>query len=121
MGVVVRPGVTLLFVTLDKTAMQAEHRYEDAFLSAEEFRWQSQNRTKRESEAGVLLRDHVARGQHIHLFVRHMGKERGVTQPFVYAGELDFERWEGDSPITVWWRLRSPVPAELQARLKVPR
>ena len=45
-GVVVRPGVTLLFVTLDKAAMEAAHRYEDAFLTAEEFRWQSQNRTR---------------------------------------------------------------------------
>jgi superfamily II DNA or RNA helicase len=120
-GVVVRPGVTLLFVTLDKADMDAAHRYEDAFLSAEEFRWQSQNRTKRESEAGILLRDHGARGQHIHLFVRVDRKVRGVTQPFLYAGELDFVRWEGDSPITVWWKLRSRVPAELQARLRVPR
>ena len=120
-GVVVRPGVTLLFVTLDKADMEAAHRYEDAFLSAEEFRWQSQNRTKRESEAGALLRDHAVRGQHIHLFVRVDRKVRGVTQPFMYAGELEFVRWDGDSPITVWWKLRAPVPAELQARLRVPR
>jgi len=120
LGVVVRPGLTLLFVTLDKYAMEASHRYEDAFLSAEEFRWQSQNRTKRESEAGFLLRDHVARGQRIHLFVRRDRKVRGMTQPFIYAGELEFVRWEGDSPITVWWKLLSPVPSELHLLLRVP-
>ena len=38
-GVVERPGLILLFVTLDKTDMQVEHRYEDAFLSPTEFRW----------------------------------------------------------------------------------
>jgi hypothetical protein len=119
-GVVTRPGVTLLFVTLDKSEMQEEHRYEDGFLSPQEFRWQSQNRTTRASDAGALLKDHVARGQHIHLFVRPKGKIRGETQPFHYLGELDFVRWEGDSPITVWWTLRNPVPRELHQLLRVP-
>jgi hypothetical protein len=119
-GVVTRPGITLLFVTLDKTEMQEEHRYEDAFLSPQEFRWQSQNRTTRASDAGALLKDHVARGQHIHLFARPKGKIRGETQPFHYLGELDFVRWEGDTPITVWWTLRNPVPRELHQLLRVP-
>jgi hypothetical protein len=73
------------------------------------------------SDAGALLKDHVARGQHIHLFVRPKGKIRGETQPFHYLGELDFVRWEGDSPITVWWTLRNPVPRELHQLLRVPQ
>ena len=59
-GVVERPGLILLFVTLDKTDMQVEHRYEDAFLSPTEFRWQSQNRTARDSTMGRKIQNHRA-------------------------------------------------------------
>jgi superfamily II DNA or RNA helicase/HKD family nuclease/diadenosine tetraphosphate (Ap4A) HIT family hydrolase len=119
-GVVTRPGSTLLFVTLDKKKKEQKFQYEDEFLSPQEFRWQSQNKTKRESNAGLIYKEHFSRGQHIHLFVRQQEKIRNKTQPFHYLGELDFVRWDGDMPITVWWRLRNPVPRELHQLLRVP-
>jgi hypothetical protein len=120
-GIVTRPGLILLFVTLDKTGKPEAHRYEDAFLSPTEFRWQSQNRTARESRVGQIIRNHRAEGTAVHLFVRPTPKVGGKTQPFIYCGELAFERWEGDRPITVWWRLGSPVPAELRSALRIDR
>ncbi len=120
MGVVERPGITLLFVTLEKKDKPETHRYEDAFLSATEFHWQSQNRTKRDSDAGKRLQEHAARNITVHLFVRTNAKVNGRAQRFVYCGPLTFERWEGDQPITVWWTLSAPVPAELQQELRVP-
>jgi hypothetical protein len=95
-----------------------EHRYEDAFLSPTEFRWQSQNRTARDSAMGQKLKNHRAEGTHVHLFVRPTAKVGGKTQPFIYCGELEFERWEGDKPITVWWRLNPGVPSELRSTLR---
>jgi hypothetical protein len=80
-----------LFVTLDKTGMQDEHRYEDVFLSPTEFRWQSQNRTARDSKMGQRLKNHRAESTHVHLFVRPTAKVGGKTQPFTYCGELEFE------------------------------
>jgi len=118
--VVTRPGLILLFVTLDKTGMQEEHRYEDAFVSPTEFRWQSQNRTARDSRMGRMIQNHHADGTHVHLFVRPTGKVAGKTQPFVYCGELEFKRWEGDKPITVWWQLADRVPQSVQRELRVP-
>jgi len=118
-GVVTRPGLILLFVTLDKTGMQEEHRYEDAFLSSTEFRWQSQNRTARDSKMGKMIQNHRAEGTHVHLFVRPNSKVSGKTQSFIYGGELEFERWEGDKPITVWWKLATPVPAEQHQLLRI--
>ncbi len=120
-GVVTRPGLMLLFVTLDKTGMQEEHRYEDAFLSPTEFRWQSQNRTTRDSKMGQIIQNHRAEGTAVHLFVRPTAKVGGKTQPFIYCGELEFERWEGDKPITVWWRLATPAPASLRDELRIGR
>jgi superfamily II DNA or RNA helicase/diadenosine tetraphosphate (Ap4A) HIT family hydrolase len=119
-GVITRPGLILLVVTLDKSTMQKEHQYEDAFLSSTEFRWQSQNQTRRDSDAGKAISEHQADKVVIHLFVRSAGKVKGKTQPFAYAGELEFQRWEGDKPITVWWKMKSAVPQEHQQRLHVP-
>jgi hypothetical protein len=118
-GIVTRPGLILLFVTLDKTGMQEEHRYEDAFLSPTQFRWQSQNRTTRDSRVGRMIQNHRADGTHVHLFVRPTAKVAGKTQPFIYCGELDFESWQGDRPITVLWTLQTPVPLPSQGMLRV--
>jgi hypothetical protein len=111
-GIVTRPGLILLFVTLDKSGKPEEHRYEDAFLSPTEFRWQSQNRTTRDSRVGRMLQNHRAEGTRVHLFVRPTAKMAGKAQPFTYCGELEFERWKGDKPVTVWWRLETPVASE---------
>jgi hypothetical protein len=119
-GIVTRPGLILLFVTLDKTGMQEEHRYEDAFLSPAKFRWQSQNRTARDSRTGRLIQNHRAEGTHVHLFVRPTAKVGGKTQPFIYCGELEVERWDADKPITVWWKLESTVPTDLRVVLRIP-
>ena len=120
LGVVERDGLTLLFVTLDKASQPEAHRYDDAFTSPSEFRWQSQNRTSRGSPAGERIAEHVARGISVHLFVRAQSKLAGKTQPFTYCGPLTFERWEGDKPITVWWRLSEPAPESLRKALRVP-
>lgn len=118
-GVVERDKLTLLFVTLDKTSQPDTQKYDDAFVSPAEFRWQSQNRTSRDSEPGRRLADHEARGIGVHLFVRPVAKRSGETQPFVYCGPLRFMRWEGDNPITIWWRLNTEVPVELREGLRV--
>jgi len=119
-GVVERDGLILLFVTLDKSSQPEAHRYDDAFLSPTEFRWQSQNRTSRASPGGERIAEHVARGISVHLFVRAKAKVAGKTQPFTYCGPLTFERWEGDKPTTVWWTLDAAVPERLRKELRVP-
>jgi superfamily II DNA or RNA helicase len=118
-GVVERPGLMLLFVTLDKASKPEEHRYEDHFESPSRFQWQSQNKTSRESGAGQRIARHAQENIAVHLFVRAAAKVRGRTQDFIYAGPLTFERWDGDRPITVWWKLGQPVPRELREELRV--
>jgi uncharacterized protein DUF3427 len=121
-GVVDRQGMLLLFVTLDKSGKPEEHRYEDAFVSATEFRWQSQNRTGRESRIGAMIAQRGTPPETVHLFVRARSKGKGgATEPFTYCGPLTFERWENDKPITVWWRLREPVSERLHTLLRIPK
>jgi hypothetical protein len=119
-GVVDRPGLLLLFVTLDKTGKVEAHQYEDAFLAPDQFRWQSQNRTRRDSRIGRMIAQQGDPSPAVHLFVRATAKRGGRTEPFTYCGLLQFERWDGDNPITVWWQLTASVPRELRVPWRVP-
>lgn len=64
------------------------------------------------------MSNHVAMGKQILLFVRKRAKRANSTAaPFFYCGELVFDRWEGERPITVWWRLKTPLSGELASIL----
>ena len=119
-GFLVKDQHMILFVTLDKSDKAAEHKYGDRFLSPTEFEWQSQNRTRQGSKHGEAIRYHEEQGIAVHLFVRPKSKERGKTVPFTYCGDLEFVRWEGEKPITVWWRMKKAVPEAYRDLLVVP-
>ena len=111
-GFIVQGKDVFLLVTLKKDDLQAVHRYEDRFIDAERFHWQSQNRTTRSSLHGRVISGQV-HGFRLHLFVR-MEKKRGQkASPFVYCGEVNFETWEGEKPISVVWHLSQAVPERL--------
>ena len=120
-GFVRRGDRTFLLVTLDKSAAADEHKYQDRFVSASEFEWQSQNRTSQESKDGISIRDHGSQGIEVLLFVRtHSKTKQNKASPFVYCGTIDFQNWHGDNPITVRWQLREEVPTRLREELRVP-
>jgi hypothetical protein len=120
-GFLVRGSHVFLLVTLEKKDMPADHRFEDKFLSAARFQWQSQNQTRKESGHGQIIRHHKQKGFEVHLFVRPTRLLRGKAAPFHYCGDLEFDDWgEEEKPITVWWRLLEPVPAPFHGILHVP-
>ena len=119
-GFIAADGHAFLLVTLEKGGLNKDHRYEDHFLSADRFQWQSQNKTKQESKHGQLICDHRQAGVDVHLFVRKRKVLDGKAAPFVYCGSVDFESWEGEQPISVKWHLREPVPSALGATLDIP-
>jgi superfamily II DNA or RNA helicase len=99
-----------LLVTLEKEGMQEAHRYADRFLNPGLFEWQSQNRTTQVSKAGQALMHQREQGISVHLFVRRWRKtQRGTAAPFTYCGDVTFESWKGDAPITIRWRLPQPL------------
>jgi len=105
-GYVSQAGRIFLFVTLDKSGMPEEHRYGDRFLARDLFEWKSQNQHDRASKAGQAIKANEAP---IHLFVRKRRKVGPGAASFIYCGELRFESWDGDNPITVRWRLKQPL------------
>ena len=119
-GFIVSPHHIFLLVTLAKDDMNPDHQYSDHFLSEQEFSWQSQNRTTQVSKNGQMLHDHRTMGVHVHLFVRPTKKTGQKPTAFTYCGEVEFVSWEGNSPITVRWRLKERMPPSLRALLRVP-
>lgn len=112
-GFVSKPPHLFLLVTLQKDGMISEHRYADQFISDVEFSWQSQNRTTQASKHGQMIQNHEEMGLHVHLLVRKTKKTGSKPTPFTYCGEVDFQSWEGEKPITVIWRLREPIPSSV--------
>lgn len=117
-GFVQVPGHLFLLVTLKKEGLDDKFKYEDEFLTPEIFKWQSQNRTKQQSAHGDLIRGHGEEGCAVHLFVRpHKRVGAKGAAPFIYCGDVDFVSWSGEAPITVHWKLRTPVPSTLEKTL----
>jgi hypothetical protein len=114
------PKHLCLLVTLDKGGMTQNFQYGDRFLAPDLFQWQSQNRTRQDSAHGQLIRDHVARGVAVHLFVRAEKKRGATSAPFVYCGPVTFVDWHGDAPITVRWKLESALPERLEREFTSP-
>ena len=109
-----------LLVTLQKGGSAESHHYRNRFLGSGVFEWQSQNQTRQADKRGQLIRDHVARGANVQLFVRMTGKIAGRAAPFIYCGNVTFIDWEGEKPITVRWQLSEAVPQHLRSTLGVP-
>jgi hypothetical protein len=66
-----------------------------------------------------LLRHHLAKGIKVHLFVRRSKRIRNQAAPFYYSGEVTFESWQDERPITINWRLSTPVPDRLHALFQI--
>jgi hypothetical protein len=115
-----QPNHLCLLVTLHKGGMAQQFQYGDRFLAPDLFQWQSQNRTRQNSAHGQLIRDHVARGVKVHLFVRAEKKRGATSAPFVYCGPVTFVDWQGDAPITVHWKLEPAIPDRLVREFTVP-
>jgi superfamily II DNA or RNA helicase/HKD family nuclease/diadenosine tetraphosphate (Ap4A) HIT family hydrolase len=113
-GFVPKPPHLFILVTLEKDGMMNEHRYTDHFLTDVEFSWQSQNRTTQMSKHGQMIRNHKKMGLYVHLLVRRTKKTGAKPTPFTYCGEVDFQSWVGDQPITVTWRLRETMPSAVK-------
>lgn len=113
------PKHLCLLVTLHKSDMAESFQYGDHFLGVNRFQWQSQNRTTQDGKHGQMVRDHQTRGIDVHLFVRATKKIGSKSAPFVYCGTAMFEDWQGNTPITVIWRLATPLTERLAEEFEV--
>ena len=76
-------GTTYVFVGLKKDSSKEEKlNYKDKFISSKVFQWESENNTTLENSTGKKLLNTKV----VHLFVRKMDEQDGITLPFTYFG-----------------------------------
>lgn len=104
----------LLLVTLDKGDQKHEHlQYADFPLGETLFQWQSQSRTRVDSEDGLRHLRPVEHGVTPLLLVREAKKDaRGVTNAFRFLGAVQPRSHRGERPITIEWELPTPLRSE---------
>lgn len=75
--------------------------------------WESKTKAKRSHPQIQRLLDPITS---VHIFTR--AEDRA---PFNYEGRGIALKWEGDQPVTVWWKLldRADVPEELPPRMRL--
>lgn len=111
-GHVSLPDDTVLFVTLDKETGRSGEEYVDRFESVDTFHWTSQSKTAPESKRGREIVEALDNGRRLHLFVRR----RRQQVAFAYCGLVAPTRQEGSQPMTVTFRLLTPLSDALTRR-----
>jgi superfamily II DNA or RNA helicase len=110
-------NIELLFVTLDKSAGYHDRiAYHDYAISAERFHWQTQNSAGPDTRSGRRYLESRGNGWRFQLFVR----ERQGS-PYRACGGVVLERAEGDRPMSIVWRLETPLPGRLFREFSVLR
>lgn len=104
--------IDAFFVTLKKS--EAEYSpttmYADYPISPTLFHWESQSTTSVPSPTGQ--RYIRGSGEKL-LFVRRERNGDFGTAPYVFLGPVDYVSHQGERPIAITWRLRTPMPADL--------
>lgn len=105
----------LFFVTLNKTEghYSPTTMYEDYAVSERLFHWQSQSNTSENSPTGQRYIHHAQRGQTMLLFVREDRSQNGLAAPYQFLGPVTYQSHSGSRPMSILWRLASPIPAHL--------
>lgn len=100
----------LMFVTINKSEKRFSPttRYEDYAISDTLFHWQSQSTTSEDSPSGKRYRSGGAR---FLLFVRE-----NQGDAYTYLGPVTYVSHEGSRPMSITWRLQTPMPAGLLRR-----
>ena len=80
-------GTTYIFVGLKKDKEKEEKtNYKDMFISPSTFQWESENNTRYDNSVGRKLMNTKV----VHVFIRKMDEEDGITLPFTYFGTGKF-------------------------------
>jgi hypothetical protein len=99
-----------LFVTLnkDEKSFSPSTRYQDFAISYDRFHWESPNSANVNTSLGKRIIGQRIAGSDVLIAI-----QEDKTKAFVLAGLADLESFEGGNPISVSWRLRTPLAPAL--------
>jgi hypothetical protein len=101
----------LLAFTLDKTSgkFSPTTRYRDYAIDLNLVHWESQSKTRAESETGRRYQQHVSAGTTVMLFARKRVDERALY----FLGPAQYVKHESERPMAITWRLQYSLPGDL--------
>ncbi|MBK8396898.1 MAG: DUF3427 domain-containing protein [Leptospiraceae bacterium] len=106
----------ILFIDLIKSEkdFSPTTMYQDYAISETLFHWQSQNSTSEDRGKGLSYINHVKLGKKILLFVRERNADEfGNTMSYVFLGEGEYIEHYGSKPMSITWKLKTPMPPYL--------
>ncbi|SFE68248.1 protein of unknown function [Paenibacillus algorifonticola] len=108
-------GTDIFFITLNKSDkdFSPSTLYEDYAINERLFHWQTQSRISEETKTAQRYIHHKQLGHRIALFVREYKEEHNFTSPFMFLGEVEYVRHEGNKPMSFVWRLKKEMPPAL--------
>jgi len=109
--------IELLFVTLDKSEGYHDRiAYHDYAISSDRFHWQTQNSAGPDTPSGQRYLKSATNGWQFQLFVRTR-----KSAPYRACGPVTLESADGDRPMTIVWKLESPLTTALFREFSVLR
>jgi hypothetical protein len=108
------PQHLVLILKLDTSGAKAEHQYSNRIVDAEHILWTSQNRMRRDNEAGRQITEHSSRGTTLHVFAQPASHE-----PALYLGRVSVENVVGDGPMRVTLRFEQELTGGVREALGV--
>lgn len=108
--------VDVLLVTLVKSEQHFSPTtmYRDYAVNSELFHWESQSTTSVASPTGQRYLNQRRNGTEVLLFCREAKTSAfGSGAPYLLLGPADYVEHRGERPISITWRLRRPMPADL--------
>ncbi|MFD0716229.1 DUF3427 domain-containing protein [Paenibacillus sp. GCM10027626] len=107
-------GTDIFFITLNKSDkdFSPSTLYEDYAINERLFHWQTQSRISEETDTAQRYIHHKKLGNRIALFVREYKSENQYTASFIFLGEAEYVRHEGNKPMSFVWRLKEEMPAQ---------
>ncbi|MBI9102195.1 MAG: DUF3427 domain-containing protein [Spirochaetales bacterium] len=105
----------VFLITLNKTEKHYSPTtmYEDYAMDDRYFHWQSQSTTAETSPTGQRYIHHKKNNHSILMFVREDQKRNGIVLPYYFLGKAEYISHTGSKPMSITWKLESPMPAHL--------
>ena len=97
--------------TADKTSkhFSPTTRYRDYAINRDLLHWESQSTTPHSSPTGQRYINHAALGSHVMVF----GRERSDDRAFYFLGPASYVSHQGEKPMSITWRLQTPLSGDL--------
>lgn len=87
--------------------------YKDFAQSNLKFHWETQNKVRQASATG---QSYINGEREMLLFVRkqrNAAEDKYRTLGYVYLGAVKLEHYEGNKPMQIVWKLKTPMPGEV--------